>query len=150
MDIEICESELRGQVGALFRAVRELRPLADDEVLSRAGTDYLLVTAVHAGEIVGFKLGYPLSPALFYSWIGGVSPTVRRLGLGRRLLRFQEERVRMRGCSSIRVKSMNAFPSMLSLLISEGYAIAGVEGTDPDTLKIVFEKSLAGATAITE
>jgi GNAT superfamily N-acetyltransferase len=142
VNIEIREAMLPGDVGELFGAVPELRALSGAEVVSRVGSEYLLVVAVCDGEIVGFKLGYPLSATCFYSWIGGVSPKVRRLGVGRRLLRHQEELVRGRGFGLLRVKSMNRFPSMLALMIAEGYAITAVEGEDPATLKIVFEKRL--------
>lgn len=143
MNIAIRESQLPGDVGGLFAVVPELGSLSSEEVVSRIGSDNLLVVAVCDEEIVGFKLGYPISPTQFYSWIGGVSPKARRLGVGRRLLRLQEELVRSRGFEVLRVKSMNRFPSMLSLLIAEGYAITAVEGTDSETLKIVFEKRLS-------
>ena len=43
----------------------------------------------------------------------------------------------------IKVKSMNRYPEMLRFLIKNNYQIVGVEGNDPEKLKVVLEKAKA-------
>lgn len=147
MEIEICESQLPVDVEKLFQLVPELTPRSREEVITRVGENYLLLLAVSNGEVVGFKLGYPLSSSIFYSWVGGVAPAARKRGIARRLLRAQEDILQSRGFSTIRVKSVERFASMRSLLAQSGYQLIRVEGSDPATRKMVFEKRLNSPSA---
>ena len=142
IEIEIRESRLPEDVEKLFQLIPEFARRSREEVTTRVGENYLLLLAVSNGEVVGFKLGYPLSSSIFYSWVGGVSPAVRKMGIARRLLQAQEAIVQSRGFTTIRVKSMDRFDSMRSLLTHSGYQLIGVEGHDPVSRKIVFEKLL--------
>lgn len=104
---------------------------------------HLILVAKLYGDIVGYKVGYQLSDATFYSWIGGVIPTHRNHGIATLLLKQQEQWAIDAGYKQIKVKSMNRYPHMLKMLISNGYEIIGVEGkataAEP---KIVFQKPL--------
>jgi len=142
VDLKIHARMLPEDLASLFAGVPELSPPGREEILSRIGTDYLLVVAERQGEILGFKLGYPLSSDCFYSWLGGVTVSARRSGIAKRLLRHQEILLRQRGFRRVRVKSMNRYPAMMCFLIGEGYQITGLEGGEPDRLKILFEKKL--------
>jgi len=125
-------------------AIPELGKADPRKIRERTAAGYLLLLARSGGEVAGFKLGYPLSGRVFYSWIGGIRPEFRRQGVARQLLERQEEIVRERGYSMLRMKSMNRFPAMLRLLIAAGHQIIGVEDEgEPAKLKVVFEKILA-------
>lgn len=107
------------------------------------GKEYLILVAKHNGELAGFKIGYKLTGTEFYSWLGGVASNYRNLGIATQLIEAQENWVFNNGYSSISVKSMNCFPSMLRLLISSGYKINGYEdnGTvDNSKIKFIKEK----------
>jgi GNAT superfamily N-acetyltransferase len=107
------------------------------------GKDYLALVYSADGHDLGFKLGYPESDDTFYSWLGGVSPQARGRGVAQALLEAQEARVRERGFSRLRVKSMNRFPAMLRLLVRNGYLVEGLTpAADPLWNKIHFVKQL--------
>ena len=103
----------------------------------------LILIAKLGKVLVGYKVGYQLTEDIFYSWLGGVIPEHRRYGIAKLLLNYQEEWVRDSGYKKIKVKSMNRFPYMLNLLISQGYEIVGVEdGVCSLDRKILFVKAL--------
>lgn len=106
------------------------------------GRKYLSLIYVIDDEPIAFKLGYEISTTEFYSWLGGVVPGHRGYGIAKKLLLKQEGWAREQGYSTIRVKSMNDFPEMLCLLISNGYLINDVSNKDSEDLKIHFYKNL--------
>ncbi|WP_417656839.1 GNAT family N-acetyltransferase [Pseudidiomarina aestuarii] len=107
------------------------------------GADHLILVAKIEDAIVGYKVGYQLSDETFYSWIGGVIPTHRNHGIATLLLKHQEHWAIEAGFKKIKVKSMNRYPHMLKMLISNGYKIVCVEGgADTEERKIVFSKPL--------
>lgn len=114
-----------------------------EEIRKRVGdAEILSLVAVHDNELVGCKLGYSLDGDSFYSWLGGVLPDFRRLGVARQLMRFQEDWVNANGYTHLRVKSMNHYPNMLRFLISEGYQIVDLEPGSPEKLKVHFQKQI--------
>ena len=140
------EATLSAELPGLMAQVPELAALSTAQIAAHVGdADTLLVIAEAAGSAVGFKLGYALSPRVFYSWLGGVVPACRDQGVARSLLRLQENLVWERGYGELQVKSRNRFPAMLRLLIAEGYAVVGYEQGPHESLgdgKIVFGKRL--------
>lgn len=107
------------------------------------GAVSLILVAKLEGALVGYKVGYQLTEETFYSWLGGVIPEQRKHGVATLLLNYQEKWVLNSGYKQIKVKSMNRFPGMLNLLISNGYEIVDIEesvcGSEG---KIVFLKRL--------
>jgi GNAT superfamily N-acetyltransferase len=140
MRIKIVENDRRLAEIALAAVpeIRLRRPL--DEKL--AGRAPLYLAAVVDGRAAGFKIGYPLSETVFYSWLGGVAPEFRCAGVAAALLAHQERWAAAHGYREMQVKSMNRFPGMLRLLIKNGYRITGVEGSEPVEMKICFAKQL--------
>ncbi len=129
---------------ALYCALPEfIRPEPLESLAGRLGGDYLALVFSEGGKDLGFKLGYPEDADTFYSWLGGVSPAARGRGVAQMLLEAQEAKVRARGFSRLRVKSMNRFPAMLRLLLRNGYLIDGLTpAEDPLLTKIHFVKTL--------
>ena len=107
------------------------------------GAVSLILVAKLEEALVGYKVGYQLTEETFYSWLGGVVPEHRKHGVATLLLNYQEKWVLNSGYKQIKVKSMNRFPGMFNLLISNGYEIVGIEesvcGSEG---KIVFLKRL--------
>ncbi|WP_345860983.1 GNAT family N-acetyltransferase [Shewanella algae] len=87
------------------------------------GNACLLLLAFVEGELAGFKLGYALDEQCFYSWLGGVLPDYRSLGLARSMLEAQERWATQAGYKQIQVKTRNQFRSMLNMLISHQYQV---------------------------
>lgn len=142
MDIQISAIDSLGLIPQLIEIIPELDAPSPDQLATRLGPTPLLLTAYAGEKRVGFKLGYPISTSCFYSWLGGVAPEYRRHGIAKMLLHAQETEVKRLGYTRIRVKSMNRFPSMLTMLIQQHYQIIGTEETGPENLKVLFEKAL--------
>lgn len=87
------------------------------------GKECALVIAYNNGEPIGYKIGYALSAEEFYSWLGAVSPKHRKKGVAASMLSLQEDWVKRHRYKSILVRSMNQFPAMLKMLISNAYLI---------------------------
>jgi len=117
--------------------------LSIDEMRQRVIEGSIVLISEYEGELIGFKIGYPLNKTDFYSWLGGVVPSKRKLGVAKRMLVLQESLAAKQSFTSILVKSMNRFRSMLHMLIENGYDITSVEnygGTDSE--RICFRKAL--------
>ncbi|MFC5079254.1 Acetyltransferase (GNAT) family protein [Vibrio thalassae] len=92
---------------------------------------HLTLVAENDGKLLGFKIGYQVDDANFYSWFGGVSPLARKQGVAQILMEYQEHWAKQQGYQHITVKSRNQFPSMLRLLIKNGYFIYDCEQKQP-------------------
>lgn len=99
------------------------------------GKNHLALVSEVRGQLAGFKLGYEVNPSHFYSWVGGVIPEFRNLGLAQELLVAQESLVWSRGYQVISVKTAPRFAAMCSLLDKNGYVV----GTRADWA-LVYEK----------
>ncbi|MEH6533733.1 MAG: GNAT family N-acetyltransferase [Photobacterium frigidiphilum] len=126
---------MRVREGSLAEAIIVLNqisefdhPETEDSLMQRlAGHASLILVAEHEGSLVGVKIGYRLSDSTFYSWLGGVAPAGRRLGIAQALLDTQETWAIGLGYQKINVKSRNCFPSMLMLLMKNSYLIEDIE-----------------------
>ncbi|BCL68181.1 GNAT family N-acetyltransferase [Vibrio nigripulchritudo] len=87
------------------------------------GKTHLILVAVKEEQLLGFKIGYELTEKTFYSWFGGVTPAGRKSGIAQLLMDEQEDWVAKNGYQQVKVKSRNAFPAMLRLLLRNGYLI---------------------------
>ncbi|MCH1925975.1 GNAT family N-acetyltransferase [Shewanella sp. C32] len=87
------------------------------------GRDALLMLCFVEGELVGFKLGYSLDEQRFYSWLGGVLPDFRGIGLAQKMLSAQEQWAAEQGYKAIQIKTRNRFKAMLNLLIKNSYQV---------------------------
>jgi ribosomal protein S18 acetylase RimI-like enzyme len=101
-----------------------------------------LATAYIEDQPVGFKIGYERTQHEFYSWLGGVRPEYRGLGIAEDLMAAQHKWCREQGYSRIGTKTQNRFQAMLILNIKNGFKIIGTEPTDKDGIKILMEKKL--------
>jgi len=139
------EVPLPFDIPAIIAEIPELRPIPPEKLAKKLIPGSILLVAEAGGRAVAFKLGYPISPQVFYSWIGGVIPAFRGHGTARALMKMQEQLAQERGYGTIRVKSMNQFPAMLHLLISADYKIVDTEypTSSLKDSKIVFEKRIS-------
>ncbi|WP_341501289.1 GNAT family N-acetyltransferase [Gallaecimonas sp. GXIMD4217] len=138
-DIRIIQADL-ALAGAVEAALPEFaRKRTVDQYLARfQGRPHLCLVALVDGRAAAYKLGYRLDEGVFYSWLGGVLPPWRRLGLAQRLLDAQESWARRHGYQRIEVKSTPEFPTMLAFLAKNGYRSQGGPGR-----KLLFVKPLA-------
>lgn len=103
--------------------------------------DPLLLIAEVDGQAVGYKLGYQLDSETFYSWLGGVLPSYRGLGIATDLMNAQHEWCQQKGYKKVQTKTSNQFPEMLTLNVKAGFKIVGTKNSSKDgELRIIMEK----------
>jgi GNAT superfamily N-acetyltransferase len=92
---------------------------------------------------VGFWTGFELKPSMFYHWLGGVIPELRRQGVGRQLQEAQQSWAKDRSYEHIRCECLNHQREFIHFAIELGYDIVGIrwDSTHADNL-IVFEKNI--------
>lgn len=111
------------------------------EQLNRQETAWTYVASVD-NRVVGYKIGYALDSQIFYSWLGGVHPDHRKLGIASELMRRQHEELKEIGYEIVRTKTMNKWRGMLLLNIQTGFDVLKTEIDPRGQLKIVLEKKL--------
>ena len=144
MTIEIREGTIEELLTVHARIKEFEGQLSHQKVADRlANRKCLILVALVDGNLVAYKIGYAVGTEEFYSWLGGVVPNNRKMGIANQLRNVQEKWAVDNGFSRLTVKSMNQFPAMLTLLINSGYAVVGYEdkGT-PESSKILFNKLL--------
>lgn len=98
------------------------------EITSRIADKKCLTLIAYDEDLpVGYLVGYELEQGHFYCWLTGVSPAYRGKGIASQLLQKQEAWAQAAGYQTISVKSKNMFPSMLRLLINQGFKISDYE-----------------------
>jgi DNA-binding MarR family transcriptional regulator len=95
-----------------------ISPIADDEMTPPAGL--LLVASLH-GEPVGCGALLLLPDAVGYAKRMWVAPSVRGLGLGRRLLSELEDQARTRGVRLMRLETKNELAEAVTMYRTSGY-----------------------------
>lgn len=103
---------------------------------------FSLHVAYIENQPVGFKLGYVLNSQMFYSWLGGVLPSHRGIGIASDLQKAQIQWCKEQGYLQIRTKTKNSFKEMLLLNIKTGFEIVATEQTAGKDLKIVLDLNL--------
>ncbi|MCF1427103.1 MAG: GNAT family N-acetyltransferase [Shewanella sp.] len=143
--IECCTQNQLHTLVALMQQLPEFDGRHDSEALiSRLQhQSHLALLSFVEGEPAGFKLGYALDDSTFYSWLGGVLPDFRQLGLAKSMLLEQEAWAKAKGYNRIEVKTLNRFAPMLSMLVRCGYQVVELQPHDNSALnKITLRKSL--------
>lgn len=104
-------------------------PYSSEEYLNRLNNKkHLIAVAELHNQLVGFKVGYEWTDnATFYSWMGGVLPEFRKMGVARNLAEFQEQYARRNGFERILMKTRNMHKNMLIFAIASGFNIIQVE-----------------------
>lgn len=118
---------------SLSRLVPEFsNPYPTETYHQRMGNrEHLLLVATVSQQLAGFKAGYASEKSgYFYSWMGGVLPEFRRIGVAKKLADFQEDSALAKGYSHLHMKTRNMHRNMLLFSISRGFQITRVEASD--------------------
>jgi len=104
----------------------------------------LVMVAAVDGEPVGFTLGFELKPSVYFSWLYGVLPDYRRVGIGSQLMHAVHAWAAEHGYEAVRLECHNDHRAMLHMCIEHRYDVLGVRW-DPDrgANLVLFEKHLA-------
>ena len=111
--------------------------------------DLLMLLARSMGTVVGFKLGYRLDAATFYSAKGGIRSAFRRNGIARALLYAMLNVVEQRGYERFVYDTFpNKHPGMTVLGLDEGFEVvrAGYS-TQYQDYRLRFEWTFDGPSA---
>jgi GNAT superfamily N-acetyltransferase len=106
--------------------------------------NFFLQIAAIDNKPVAFKLGYKEDNEMFYSWLGGVLPEFRGLGIATELMKQQHDWCRHQGFKKIRTKTKNKWRDMLVLNIKNGFNVVGTYTTDKGETKIILDKTIEG------
>ena len=103
----------------------------------------LVMVAELDGQPVGFSCGYELRPTTYYSWLAGVLPDARRLGVATQLLLAEQSWAKQQGYEMARLECYNHHKALLLLAIRIGFEIVGLRhDTHMAANLIIFEKNL--------
>ena len=103
----------------------------------------LVLVARIKSEAVGFFVGMELRPGVYYSWVTGVFPDARRMGIATQLMCAAADWAKTEGYQTIRFECTNKHRPMLHFGIEQDYNIAGIRfDSDSHENMIIFEQSL--------
>ncbi|SNT06272.1 L-amino acid N-acyltransferase YncA [Ekhidna lutea] len=120
-------------------------PYSKEEFTKRlSATKSVVLIAEDDGKPVGFKCGYQRnSNASFYSWMGGVLPEFRGMGIAAALLKEMELWCRSKGYRYLTFKTLNEHKSMLIFALKYGFEIIDTERSSKDErIRIWLRKQL--------
>lgn len=103
----------------------------------------LLYIAKDGDNLLGYKIGYQDKLGQFYSWLGGVAPQARKMGLASKLMELQHAKLKELGYKSVRTHTSNEFRAMLLLNIKTGFNVTGTYVNRSNQLRIILEKQLS-------
>ncbi|MBN3584375.1 GNAT family N-acetyltransferase [Algoriphagus aestuarii] len=128
MEFSIREATLE-EVFQIHQQIAEFyEPISEDFYSSRLKTKkYLALVAEANGKLLGFKVGYhSKKPHILYSWMGGVKPEFRKIGVATALAEVQENWARKQGYKKVYFKTRNRFPAMINFGLKRGFQIVKV------------------------
>ena len=143
MKCDISECSI-AEIVAISNQIPELKnPYPVEEYEKRfAIAPHLILAAYVDGKAAGFKAGYERE-GFFYSWMGGVLPAYRQLGIAKQLADYQERWAKGQGYDSITFKTRNVHKGMLIFALKNGFNIIDVESrTDVGANRIWLKKVL--------
>lgn len=132
-------SKLEIRLGSINEAVEASRkipefksPYEAEDYRLRLQKPSLILVALVDEELAGFKVGYDrrTAPQEFYSWMGGILPQFRELGIASKLAEAQEVWALEKGYTSIIFKTRNSHRAMLQFAISRDFNFVSVEEHD--------------------
>jgi GNAT superfamily N-acetyltransferase len=124
---------------------RPARALEFFERRLRGRTSPLILLAQIEHQPIGFAIGYENKPRTFYSWLIGVLPDFRRLGIASQLMEATAAWAKDNDYATIRFECFNSQRPMLHLAISHNYDMVGIRfDHDAGANLIILEHDLTG------
>jgi ribosomal protein S18 acetylase RimI-like enzyme len=141
--IEIKEGDIETVVALSQQIPEFVHPHGVAEYHKRlTGVPHLILITSIDNQSVGFKVGYERE-GNFYSWMGGILPDFRRLGVAQALADAQEHWAKEQGYPHITFKTRNSHKGMLVFALKNGFDIIGFEERTPiGEARILLRKKL--------
>ena len=142
--IHIREGLFHECVDLSFKISEFNSPYKIEEYKKRCAGKYLVLIAEIDNQSVGFKIGYDrFNNGSFYSWMGGVLPKFRRMGVAYSLANFQEKWAAKNEFSSILLKTRQKHDGMIAFSLNRGFIITEeTQLTPAEETRIWMQKSL--------
>ena len=143
MSLKILESDI-STVVAISKEIPEFDgpPEAGKYESRLTGVPHLILVAKVDGRMAGFKVGYERD-GYFYSWMGGIKPDYRKLGIAKALSDYQENWAKKQGYTTITFKTRNHHKGMLIFALKNGFNIIGFKERETvETNRILLRKNL--------
>ena len=122
--IHIREGSLQECVDLSFKIPEFSSPYKIEEYKKRCAGNYLALIAEIDNQLVGFKIGYDrFKNGSFYSWMSGVLPRFRRMGIAYSLANFQEKWTTKNGFNSILLKTLQKHDGMIAFSLNRCFII---------------------------
>ncbi len=102
---------------------------------------YQLVLASLDEKAIGFKLAYPLTRDMYFSWLDGVLPEFQGLGVASELAEQFEQNCADDGYRKLVAKPLAHHQKSLILLLHRDFAITGTEHSSSG-LRVICEKNI--------
>jgi GNAT superfamily N-acetyltransferase len=107
----------------------------------RSMPDFSVFCALDGDDIVGFKAGYAMTQAKYYSWLGGVLPDYRGKGVASALMNQQHDWLAKRHYQTVETAVNQENRAMAQLNIRHGFEVCGIR-TEPHRVQVLFFKQL--------
>ena len=142
--IHIRKGALQECVDLSFKIPEFNSPYKIDEYKKRCAGKYLALIAEIDNKPIGFKIGYDrFKNSSFYSWMGGVLPKFRRMGVAYSLANSQEKWAAENEFRSISLKTRKKHDEMIAFSLNRGFIITEETQITPDEeTRIWMGKSL--------
>ena len=131
-------------VAELYNVI--FRPPEEAEYFNRrfqGRANTLVLVAELDDEPAGFACGYELRPSTYYSWLCGVLPDARRMGLASQLMAAEQAWARQKGYEMLRFECNNQARPMIHVAVRDGYDIVGIRwDSRSQSNLVIFEKNL--------
>ena len=136
-----------GEIGLISELYnRVFSPRKDEDFFRRrfqGRHNVSMLVALLDDNPVGFNIGFELMPSTYFSWICGVIPEFRRLGVATQLMHAQQALGVEHNYGYIRFECQNQHRPMLHAAITEGYDLVGIRWDSATASNVViFEKEL--------
>jgi predicted GNAT superfamily acetyltransferase len=120
--IHIHETSFQDCVDLSFKIPEFNSPYKIEEYKKRCAVKHLALIAKIGNEQAGFKIGYNrFKNGSFYSWMGGVLPKFRKMGVASSLANFQEQWATKNGFNSILFKTRKKHDKMITFSLNRGF-----------------------------
>lgn len=121
------------------------KPLSEEKVRRELSTKHniSIFIAYHNNNPVAYKVAFERSKRIYYSWIGGVDPKFRKMGIAKALMEKQHNLASGLGYGIVCTQTDNNFKPMIILNLESGFDIRGtITSTGDDHVTIIMEKEL--------
>ncbi|MGF1632463.1 MAG: GNAT family N-acetyltransferase [Phycisphaerae bacterium] len=143
-DIIIADEPLLPQVTEVYNQI--FRPRLTTEALARrflGRHNLLMLLALVSEKPVGFWIGFELKPGMFFHWMGGTVPELRRHGIARQMREAQHAWAKEQGYEIIRAESLNNHREFVHFNITSHYDVVGTRwDSQRAAMMVLFEHNL--------